>query len=372
MGLPIYEGESGTSLTSLCELCPVQCRVWSCSRCSHLQGMSLPDVEAYYDVDYRILLDEEEEDQIYEVGNGQIIYRTEHQVKILLDKLDLPSGAKILDYGCAKASTLRKLKKTRSDIQVHLFDVSRMYVNYWEQFVEPGFYATYTTPPHWASRFDFVTSFFALEHISQLLDTAGRISKLLKHDGVFYGVVPDVFGNLADFVVVDHVNHFTVASLQWLLEKCGFIDIEIDRDSHRGALVFVCRKGRAEQSTQDVSEINAASLRVAKYWRNLNAALIQAENKNGSADVAIYGSGFYGAYIANALKHYERVICFVDASPYQQGKMLYGKPIVSPSQLPASVRLLYIGLNPAVARQIVSQMKWLESRNITPLFLSTN
>ena len=67
MGEPIFAASSQHALTSLCEVRPGRARVWACSACGHLRGEELPDTGAYYESDYRILLNHDDEDQIYEV-----------------------------------------------------------------------------------------------------------------------------------------------------------------------------------------------------------------------------------------------------------------------------------------------------------------
>jgi len=372
MGSPIYESRAHRSLTSLCELREGRIRIWSCPACAHLRGESLPDTKAYYESDYRILLNQDDEDQIYEVSGENIIYRTDHQVTTLLNKLDMPMGAKLLDYGCAKASTPKRLQASRQDIQFHLFDVSAMYPPYWHRFVEPDRCAIHDTPTHWLGRFDFVTSFFALEHIPTPRDTVQRIATLLADDGVFYGIVPDTFGNVADFVVIDHINHFTAPSLQTLLQATGFSDIHIDDKAHRGALVFTARKNGPATPRPDITATHSRSNKLTQYWARLNDRIQGAERENADRPAAIYGSGFYGAYIESALRTPERVVCFLDASPYQQGKQLSGKNILPPQSLPESVQVLYVGLNPLIARDVVAKMDWLRNRNVKVVFLDQN
>ena len=359
LGEPVFSSESDVALTSLCELTKGRVRIWSCPGCSHLVGDALPNTAKYYEADYRILLDHDDEDQIYEIQNEEIIYRTDHQITILLDKLNLPAQASLLDYGCAKASTPKKLLTLRNDIQVHLFDVSNMYREHWDRFVTPDRRAIHETPADWNKRFDVVTSFFALEHIPAPLPAVMHIAELLLDDGVFYGIVPDTFGNVADFVVIDHVNHFTDASLRTLLEAAGFVEIDIDANVHRGALVFTARKHGTSKSTQDLKSILARSKALADYWNGIGARIKAAESECAEKSIAIYGSGFYGAYIFSTLKNAERVACFLDRSPFQQTKKLFGKPIRAPEHLPADIDTLFVGLNPAIARATMERMVWL-------------
>lgn len=369
LGDPVFVSDSTMALTSLCELRYGRVKVWSCPQCSHLMGVTLPDTEKYYESDYRILLDHDDEDQIYEVREEKIVYRTDHQVDILLEKLDLPRGALLLDYGCAKASTPRRLLASRSDIQAHLFDVSEMYQSHWDHFVSHERRAIHRTPENWQGKFDVVTSFFALEHIPAPQDTVRHIADLLANDGTFYGIVPDTFGNVADFIVIDHVNHFTIPSLYTLLAGSGFGQIDIDANAHRGALVFTARKNGAPGNQPDVEETIRQSKGLSAYWSRIGERIRISERAMGTGSAAIYGSGFYGAHIFSSLLDPGRIECFLDRSPYQQEKTLFGKPIMAPDRLPAHITTLFVGLNPAIARETMTNMHWPDNQNLKLVFL---
>lgn len=366
---PIFTSGSSMALTSLCELREGQVKVWSCRNCSHLLGAELACTRQYYESDYRILLDHDDEDQIYEIREDKIIYRTDHQVDILLGKIELPPGALLLDYGCAKASTPKRLLAHRDDIEIYLFDVSDMYLQHWDRFVTPERRAVHHTPANWNGKFDVVTSFFALEHIPAPQDTVRHIAKLLADDGVFYGIVPDTFGNVADFIVIDHVNHFTLPSLFTLLANAGFGQIEIDADSHRGALVFLARKNGTTGNNPDVEKSIGQSKELAAYWTKIGERIRISEQQSGPAKAAIYGSGFYGAYIFSTLKDPGNVVCFLDRSPYQQGKSLFDKPILAPDCLHEDITTLYVGLNPAIARETMAKMGWAGNTNLKLVYL---
>src|SRR3712207_9139150 len=63
----------------------------------------------------------------YKVVDGKKIFRLEHQAATLLRKLQIPQGARILDYGCAKGASIRSVLTVRPDIAAYLFDVSEAY-----------------------------------------------------------------------------------------------------------------------------------------------------------------------------------------------------------------------------------------------------
>jgi SAM-dependent methyltransferase len=371
LGLPVYE--SDRSLTSLCDVFAQTTRVRTCTHCGHVQTDELEDAAAFYDDDYAILTDSEEEDQIYEIRGDQTVYRTEHQVNVLLQKLELPERAKVLDFGCAKSSNMRKLLEIRPDIDAHLYDISDRYISFWDRFVQPDHYATYRVPEDWHGKFDAVTSFFSLEHITEPLSIVENIARLLRPGGTLYGIVPNVLTNTADFIVIDHVNHFTHSSLDHLLSRAGLAVVEIDADSHRGALVFAAQKPGGVSDDVPVSEADQPArqiLQIAEFWTDAAARLRTAEATLPiDAPVAVYGAGFYGAFIRSALQHPERVRCSIDQNPFLLGTDIDGTPVVAPTELPADINDVFVGLNPAHARDIIAAIAAFSDRNLNFVYL---
>jgi len=371
LGQPIYE--SVQSLTSLCDVYPEMTRVRICQSCGHLQSDSIQNIEAFYDHEYTILTDSEE-DQIYEVRNGMPVYRTEHQLNTILDKISLTPGTKVLDYGCAKSSMMQVLRNKCDGLEPHLYDVSDRYITFWKKFIEPEKWATYDIPKDWSGRFDVVTSFFSLEHIATPAETMTSVNGLLKSTGVFYAIVPNVFTNFADFLVIDHVNHFTKASLEYMLRNAGFAVREIDDTCHNGAFIIVAEKiAEAKQSEVNRDEVEKAvssSQKVAVYWTDMAAGIREfelgiAENNT----VAIYGAGFYGAFILGCLSDADKVVCLMDQNPHLWGRKMRGVPVVSPAELPAEVDTVLVGLNPAHAHNIISAITALGNRDINYFYL---
>jgi hypothetical protein len=242
-----------------------------------------------------------------------------------------------------------------------------MYMPFWDRFVAVDRRAVHSTPDSWQGSFDVVTSFFALEHIPVPSQTVLRIAALLKAGGTFYGIVPDTFGNVADFIVIDHVNHFTTTSLHYLLAAAGFSDIRIDASAHRGALVFSAAKNGGTILAAPAPEPER-SRSLARYWKGISERINNADIES-PGKIAIYGSGFYGAYIFSTLRRTQDVECFLDRSPYQQAKKLFGKPIIAPEYLPAEVRSLFVGLNPAIARNTMAAMRWPGNPDLRLIYL---
>jgi SAM-dependent methyltransferase len=366
LGGPVFTSPGSWSITSLCVVKPFPSAVYFCCVCGHLQTPPLADLASYYESEYRILIDSEEEDQLYQVVGDRQVFRLDHQAETLLRKLSLPPAAAILDYGCAKGGTLKRALAKRSDLQVHLFDVSEMYLPFWRSFVAEERWALYRPRDSWAGRFDAVTSFFSLEHVVEPRTVMAEIARLLKPGGVFYGIVPNVFTNTADFVVSDHVNHFSAASLATLLESSGFRVVEIDDQAHLSAFVFVARSGNSAVAPvariQEVAAVGKEVAGIADYWRALAERVQAFERGHADCPAAVYGSGFYGTYLATCLQDAGAIRCFIDRSPFRQGRTLFDRPILAPESLPDDITTLYVGLNPMHARTEIGKVSCWSSR----------
>lgn len=374
----LYESVDTNSLTSLCQVRSGATRVYACGWCAHLQTEEMADAASFYESDYDILVNSEEEDQIYEVKpDGTQIYRTTHQVKVLLDKLPLPQGARILDYGCAKSATLKSLLLQRPDLQPHLFDVSARYVPFWQKFIEPGRWSVHDTPGQWQGYFDVVTSFFSMEHMVQPETSVRKMTAMLKPGGALYCIVPNVATNVADFIVLDHVNHFSSPSLQHLLQGAGLVVESIDDTVHRGAFVVVARRPTVSLCTalpaefpQQVKDWLARFHNMATFWSNAAERVREQEAElPPNAPIAIYGAGFYAAFVISCLKFPQLVVCHLDQNNYLHQREINGRPILAPAQLPPQVHHVWVGLNPAHARQIIGEVDALKARSISFLFL---
>ncbi|MFC5469724.1 class I SAM-dependent methyltransferase [Cohnella suwonensis] len=363
---PVYRSGQNTSITSLCQVLNITTTVYYCDRCGHIQTKGIENVDVYYDENYKLSNDSVEEDQLYAVVDGQKIYRTEHQINTLMNKVGIHQKARVLDYGSAKGALLKGLRHKLPDIQIHLFDVTEEYLLFWEKLVSPEQWSTYKPKESWQGSFDLVTSFFVMEHIEDPKIFLRNIRNLLCDAGIFYCVVPNVYRNIADFVVVDHVNHFSESSLNYLFESCGFQIVEIDVRSHNNAIIIISKKSDKEWGFIPSPTMNnyASVVSLSKYWNDFSSKIMEFENRYSEHKVAIYGAGFYGTFIYSCLKFPERITCFVDQNPFLQGKELFGIAIVPPDRLPDSVDTVYVGLNPLAAESIIKNIEAWSSREI--------
>ena len=360
---PFYNSGQSGSLTSLNRIVEVSTIVRYCSSCRHIQTDPTFDTSAYYDTDYDILIESEEDDQIYKVIEGKPVFRTDHQVEVLLEKLTLKNGSRLLDYGCAKSSTFRNLLKKRPDLDLNLFDVSERYVPFWSSFLIKDKWATYTPPSAWDSSFDVITSFFAFEHIEKPGEALRDLSRLLKKGGVFYCVVPNILTNIADLVVVDHLNHFTKDSLLKMCSDAGLTQIDVDSEIHTSALVITATKNSDLDYSARLEEedVQAKLVNMSKFWSSALERTRQFESSlDASSEIAIYGAGFYAAFITAALSEPARIKYYIDQNPHLEGRKMNEKPIIHPKNFGSDVQSLFVGLNPDHARDIIKPLETLQ------------
>lgn len=362
------------AITSLSTILDVDTRVYICDSCGHMQSADLPDVQKFYDTEYQISLTSEDADQLYDFVEGKPIYRTQYQADLILDFVGLPDSAAVLDYGAAKARSLYHLQERRPDILPHVFDVSEDYRSHWS-WVSRGNQATYAAPEEWNRRFDLITAHFVLEHVREPVSVFKDISRLMAPTGRFFFTVPDVVGNPADMIVVDHLNHFTETSLQASLENAGMRMESIDATRLRGAYIIVAAlKGESEQTRLPRESNVPAQLRKLKdcvaSWHTAERLIAEAREKSAGKKAVIYGAGVYGTFVFSRIQASGGIACFLDRNPHVHGRDHLGLPVLSPDELPEDVNVVYVALNPTVARDAMKNLGFDRLENVNLVYLS--
>lgn len=364
LGEPAYRA-AAPALTSIMTALASETVIHLCPVCGHAQGPNLPDIEAFYDTEYRISLEADDHDQLFAVSaDGRPLYRTDHQAALSLQLLELPAGALILDYGAAKSDTLRKMVGQRPDIVPHVFDVSSDYAFAWRGWVPPEHQATYAIKPGWDGRFDAVMSHFAIEHVADPLAFLAQVRSVLKPGGKLLLSLPDVHGNPGDMIVVDHLNHFTGTSIRHALARSGLAVETVNATDFPGAF-FILATARDDAATSPPDDVAAAVRRnqdICRFWERAHALLAQAGSRLAGLRCAIYGAGFYGSWIARQLAGQAEIVAFLDQNPNLHGTRHLGVPVMAPGALDPAVRTILIGLNPLKARGIIAAMPLFKGR----------
>lgn len=365
---------SAPALTSVMTMLDMPTQVFVCDRCGHAQCADLPDIRTFYDTGYKISLGTEDHDQIFAVAkDGTSIFRTDHQAALALRLLDLPANASLLDYGAAKATTLRKMMVARPDLHPHVYDVSSDYAAAWQGWIATENQATYETPVEWAGHFDAIMTHFVLEHVAEPVGFLSVLHDMLKVGGRLLVSIPDVAANPGDMAVVDHLNHFSEASLRSALLKSGLNIEVIDRSSFPGAFFVVAK--RLETPATFVEDVQGAlqaagqALQICDFWTKAALGLDRAASRVAGKRAAIYGAGFYGSWIYSRVEKHVELDVFLDQNPKLRGTEHFGRPVMTPDDLPKDVQVVFVGLNPLKARETIAAVPTLHQQDLELIWI---
>ncbi len=381
----LYRGSTAASLTTMNTTLHGPTVVSYCSVCGHVQTDPLFDLKSYYEETYEVGRLNENDDQLYAIDGDQPIYRAQHQARIARQLLAIDESTRILDYGCGKSLTMMRITEELPGLQPFLYDVSDKYLPIWTSFTSHDHCFVRSIPVSAQGSFDIVTSFYALEHISDLSDALASIRDCLKPGGTFYFLVPNVLVNVADFIVADHVNHFLPSSLQALLLSNGFMDVEVRDSLHFAAYVVTAIKAgpvdgqasapsvqtRTERPYQVDEEERRELQSISSFWASQEQRLMaRLTSLPLHACLGIYGAGFYGSYLRGLLQATGRMaVVIVDQNPFLQGTRVDGLPVVAPSQLPEDVDTILVGLNPKSAKGIIQGIEAWQERTLDCIYL---
>jgi FlaA1/EpsC-like NDP-sugar epimerase len=163
------------------------------------------------------------------------------------------------------------------------------------------------------------------------------------------------------------------SSLRRALSDAGFTDVRIDEEVHDAAYVVDARRGVAPVDVAahaDVVAYVSEARRFARFWSAANDAVAVFERDTGRGrKSAIYGSGFYGVFIASRLADRSNLAYFLDRNPHQQAKRIFDRPVLAPEAIEDDVEVVYVGLNPAQAAGIAAGVAPLHTRGRAFFFI---
>lgn len=344
---------SAPGITSLSTPIDAPTKVALCNRCGHAQSPEPAELAQFYDTEYKISLQSDDFDQLYGVADGQEVFRTEQQVNVMLGLTSIEAGMRVLDYGAAKAQSLRRLIAARPDIRPYVFDVSKDYEAHWREFLPADQTATYRLPEAWRGTMDLVTTYFVLEHVAEPVVHLAELAAMLRPDGRLFAMVPNAITNPGDLLVVDHVNHFTTTSVHAAFAAAGLEILASDANGFRGAVGVLARREGSPKGPGpvDVADTLSSLAEECRRWSDVGERLAKAVASRPDQALAVHGAGFYGAVAMQLLRNAD-VQVVLDSNPYLQGTTFFGRPVVAPHRLPAHIDTVVLALSPAVARQV--------------------
>ncbi len=360
LSTPIYTSNDSFSITSISNLIDTKTEVYYDKEIAHLYTQETLNLKEYYDNEYKVDIESEDKDSLYGIINGERIYRTQYQLDLFTQKVTIKNNMKILDYGSAKGLFLKKLMEKVS-IEPYLFDITTKYKEFWLKTFNQENCSFYSLKEEWKNSLDIVTSFYVFEHVKDPLTELKNIYQVLKEDGIVYIQVPNVYKHVADFICIDHLHHYSKISLAYLLNQSGFEVINIDDTSYEGALIIVGQKKTNVKTynflIEDYAFYETKAIEMAKYWQSLSSKISAFYEQNYSKKAALYGAGFYSTYILSHLPKDNNIAYAIDQNPHLHSQKFNNLDVIPIDKVSEDIEVLYVGLNPKMAKEIIKDIK---------------
>jgi 2-polyprenyl-3-methyl-5-hydroxy-6-metoxy-1,4-benzoquinol methylase len=293
------------------------------------------------------------EQQVFDSASGKLRRRSDVLVDRVLSWTDVPTSGKVLDMGCGAGGTLRTFAERDRWL---LYGAEMDERNLPLLAPIPGFQKLYTCDAkEIPDTFDIITMVHSLEHLQEPSSLLSDLRGKLSPNGRLVIQVPNAALNPFDYVVADHMIHFSPAPLANLLRRSGF-DIEYLSTDWIPKEISVVARVAVEPQTVDWEAPGADVVGQVGWLRELvKEARIIAQ---APADVpfGLFGSSIAAAWLWQAVR--DRVTFFVDQDSSRVGKEYLGIPVLSPPQVPAGA-IVFVPLAPQLAGIIGKQLQGL-------------
>lgn len=323
-----------TSVTSESRVLSTPSTLSACGRCGHLFTAMPIDWAAYYRDHYDATLSDEGMDEIVTAKDGSTAFRTDVDYQLMRAMVGdrLTAKARVLEFGAGRGRILSRLRKDGFD-DLTAVELGEKYAGPLATLVGPDRVFIGERP---TGAFDFVCSFFALEHDVDPIGSLRWLRSVTAPGGTLFLMLPYFETNAVDLACADHLHHYRAEVLESMLEAVGFDVDEVDTTASLGAILVT--------ATQRGGEPRALAPREGAYERALAAAksyMDLAERIESLGDrlepetpVCLYGAGFYATLAAASLGGLSISAVF-DKNPKKHGLVRLGATVLDPRAIEA-------------------------------------
>lgn len=204
---------------------------------------------------------------------------------------------------------------------------------------------------------DFITLFHVFEHVDDIFELLNYISSMLSAKGHLLIQVPYPLCGPFDFIIADHIWHFTKKSLVSILNKANFTTQYIGNEIIEKELTVLATPG--DPVSAPVLNTNEVLQGIEGVRWLIRFKLFLDDIKNNVPEVAIYGTGPAAAWAGHILE--EKVVAYIDDDPARINSIFNFKPVLSPQQIDKSMVV--------IAPFPDYQAQWIAEKNMDLNFL---
>jgi len=294
-----------------------------------------------------------QEQHVLDPANGLLRSRSD----VLLDRLvtvpGVPASGAVMDVGCGSGGTLRAFSK-RGTWRLYGLEMDERNLPFLTAIT--GFERLYTgAPADLPGQFDLVTMVHALEHFPEPLATMRDLGSKIAPGGRLFVEVPNAEANPFDYLIADHMMHFTPASLSAMAARAGFnIDcLATNWVTKELSLTARPSTGPLPAPDQQAKSEVANDVRTQVGWL-CRVVVAASEALAESSNFGLFGTSIAATWLCGVLG--SAVSFFVEEDLSRVGRLYMERPVVSPPQVRAG-STVFMALVPQIADQIARRLR---------------
>jgi SAM-dependent methyltransferase len=334
-----------------------------CHGCGAAQ--KIPDAVWFDEIDriyggYQIYKLSDGSEQVIFTGDGRAAPRSRLLFDFIQQTEPLPSKGRLIDIGCGNGGALRTFSEALPEWKLYgteLSDASLADLKHLPNFVQ----LFIGKQPEIREQFDLVTMIHSLEHMPEPSKTLKEAAHLLTPAGKLFVEIPDVETSPFDLIVADHLMHFSRATLRLLAERAGFSVRALRNDVLPKENTLVAVPNPVVPAKPDA----AAGIALVKRNVNWLHAVVDLATKTASStkSFGLFGTSISSTWLYGVL--HEKIGFFVDEDKTRIGKIINGRPIVAPKEMPKD-GVVFVPLIPAVAEKVISRLSPWRAQFVAP------
>ena len=294
------------------------------------------------------------EQRVLDPVGGSLRPRSELLLERLLEVSGVPLVGKVLDVGCGSGGTLKAFDQL-GNWALYGLDIDDR--NLPALHAMRGFRDLYTcSPAEVSEQFNIITLVHSLEHFPCPGETLKNLRRRLSPNGCLLIEVPNAAANPFDYVIADHLTHFTPETLAYVVRCAGFHVQCVATNWVSKEISLVAVPSACSQLPANIPKPNS-QVNVIGQVTWLNDFVDYAIKTSAiPGPFGLFGTSIAATWLWPAVS--DRVQFFVEEDPNRIGRTHMGRPVLGPVQVPAGA-VVFLALVPAIASSIRERLKYL-------------